>query len=384
MKPLSEARVAIALEWIQKFGGSERMVEEMRRVFPGAEIFALVHDPESLQGTPLEGISVHTSFIQSLPLAKERYRSYLPLMPIAVEQFDLRPYDLVLSSSHAVAKGVLTRADQLHVSYTHTPVRYAWDLYQDYLAQSGMDRGVRGWPARLILHYLRLWDVSTANRVDAYLANSCYVARRIDKVYRRRARVIYPPVYAARYRHDVPREEFFVTVSRFVPYKRIDLIVKTFSKMRKPLVVIGGGPGWAKVKQMAGPSIKLLGNQSDAVVIDYLQRAKAFVFAADEDFGIVPVEAQAAGCPVIAYGKGGALETVIGRPAPHATGVFFDTQTPGALEAAVNLFEAHQHEFSAETCRLNAERFGQDRFRQEFRAVLEVLWDKFQRGEGLE
>src|SRR5215208_7775010 len=182
----------------------------MRKAFPGADLFALVHDSESLAGTPLEGVPVRTSFIQSLPRAKEKYRLYLPLMPLAVEQFDLRPYDLVLSSNHTVAKGVLTRADQLHVSYTHTPVRYAWDLYFDYLIESGMDRGIKSWLARLILHYLRVWDSSAANRVDAYLANSSYVARRIDRLYRRPARVMYPPVDVERYRPDVPREDFFV------------------------------------------------------------------------------------------------------------------------------------------------------------------------------
>jgi glycosyltransferase involved in cell wall biosynthesis len=384
VKPLSEARVAIVFEWFQKFGGAERIVTEMWRAFPGAELFAVVHEPENLLGTPLAGVSVRTSFIQLLPWVKKRYRSYLPLMPIAVEQFDLRLYDLVLSSSHSVAKGVLTGSDQLHVSYTHTPVRYAWDLYQDYLAESGMGCGIGSWPARLILHYLRLWDVSAANRVDAYLVNSYYVARRINKLYRRPAQVVYAPQYVDRYSHQVPREDFFVTVSRFVPYKRLDLIVKTFSQMRKPLIVIGDGPDRPKVEREAGPSIKLLGNQPDEVVIDHLQRAKAFVFAADEDFGSANVEAQAAGCPVIAYGKGGALETVIGWPAPHATGVFFDTQTSGALQAAVNLFETHEHEIRAEACRRNAERFRQERFRQEFRAALEELWNKFQRGEELE
>ncbi len=384
MKSLSEARVAIVLEWFQEFGGAERIVSEMLRAFPGAELFTLVHEPESLLGTPLEGASVRTSFIQLLPWVKNSYRSYLPLMPIAVEQFDLRPYDLVLSSSHSVAKGVLTRADQLHVSYTHTPVRYAWDLYHDYLAASGMDRGIRSWAARLVLHYLRLWDVSAANRVDAYLANSYYVARRINKLYRRPARVVYAPQYVDRYSHRVPREDFFLTVSRFVPYKRLDLIVKAFSQMRKPLIVIGDGPDRPKVEREAGPSIKLLGSQPDEVVIDHLQRAKAFVFAADEDFGSANVEAQAAGCPVIAYGKGGALETVIGWPAPHATGVFFDTQTSEALQAAVNIFEAHEYEIRSEACRRNAERFEPERFRQEFRATLEELWSRFQRGEVLE
>jgi glycosyltransferase involved in cell wall biosynthesis len=351
---------------------------------PNATFFALAYDPESLKGSPLEGIPVHTSFIQSLPKGKERYRAYLPLMPLAVEQFDLRPFDLIISSSHAVAKGVLTRADQLHVSYTHTPMRYAWDLYLDYLVASGMDRGIKSWLARPILHYLRLWDVSAANRVDAYLAISSYVARRISKVYRRPARVVFPPVGIERYRPDLSREEFFVTVSRFTSYKRIDLIVEAFNEMGKPLVAFGEGPEFAKAQRMARPNVKLLGYQPDEVVADYLQRAKAFVFAADEDFGGSPVEAQAAGCPVIAYGRGGALETVIGWPTPGATGVFYDNQTPEALEAAVKLFEDNEDDFEPEACRRNAERFGKEQFQREFQSTVEELWGKFQRGERLE
>ena len=253
-------------------------------------------------------------------------------MPLAVEQFDLRSYDIVISSNHAVAKGALTRADQLHVSYTHTPIRYAWDLYLDYLTESGMNLGIRSWLARLVLHYIRMWDSSAANRVDAYLANSSYVARRVEKLYRRPARILHPPVDIGRYRHDLPREEFFVAVSRFVPYKRMDLIVEAFTRMGKPIILIGGGSELKKAQRVAGPNVKLLGHQPDEVVIDHLQKAKAFVFAAEEDFGIAPVEAQAAGCPVIAFGKGGVLETTVCWPETDATGILFDSQTSEALE----------------------------------------------------
>lgn len=373
MKPLEEARVAIVHEWMVQYWGSEQVVEAMLAAFPQADLYALVHDPERLRGTPFEGVPVRTSFLQSLPRAKQRYQAYLPLMPLAVEQFDLRPYDLVLSSSHAVAKGVLTRADQLHVSYVHTPVRYAWDLYLDYLEESGLNRGVKSWPARVALHYLRLWDSAAANRVDAYLANSSYVARRIEKVYRRRAQVIHPPVNVQRYRPDLPREDFFVCVSRFVPYKRVALIVETFTSLGKPLVVIGDDT--EKAQRLAGPNVKLLGRQPAEVVADHLQRARAFVFAAEEDFGIAPVEAQAAGCPVIAYGLGGVLETIIGWPDPEPTGVFFDAPSPEALKAAVEIFEANETKFEPKACRRNAERFGRERFQREFRAAVEDLWD---------
>jgi glycosyltransferase involved in cell wall biosynthesis len=380
---LAGARVALIQEWLVRYSGSEQVVAAILEALPQADLYALVHDPQGLRGTPLEQVPVRTSFIQSLPRVREKYQTYLPLMPRAIEHLDLRSYDLIISSNHAVAKGVLTRADQLHVSYIHTPIRYAWDLYLDYLSESGMKRGVKSWLARLILHYIRLWDVSAANRVDAYLANSSYVARRIGKLYRRRARVIYPPVNIERYRSDLPREEFFVAVSRLAPYKRMALVIEAFTSLGKPLVVIGEGPEFGKVQRIAGSNVKLMGFQPDEVVVDYLQRAKAFIFAADEDFGIALVEAQAAGCPVIAYGKGGALETVVGWPAVGATGVFFDAQTQEALKAAVNLFEAHENEFKPEDCRRHVERFGRQRFRRELLTTIEELWSAFQRGEEL-
>jgi glycosyltransferase involved in cell wall biosynthesis len=384
MKSLLEARVAIIFEWFQRYGGVERVVTELRKMFPNADFFALVHSPQEVKGTSFEGIAVRTSFIQSLPKTKEKYRAYLPLMPLAVEQFDLRDYDLVISSSHAVAKGVLTRADQLHISYTHTPVRYAWDLYLDYLAATGMDRGIKSWLVRPVLHYLRLWDSSAANRVDAYLANSFNVAQRINKLYRRSARVVYPPVDVERFRPDLPREEFFVAVSRFVPYKRLDLILEVFTRSGKPLVVIGEGPEFVKAQRIAGSNVKLLGYQSDEVVADHLQRAKAFVSAADEDFGITCVEAQAAGCPVIGYSTGGTSESVIGWPASDATGMFFDNQRWDTLAEAIELFETHHAAFRPEICSRNAERFGIERFRRELRGAVEELWNRFQRGERLE
>lgn len=388
MKSLSDARVAIVFEWFQSFGGVERVVAGMREVFPDADLFALVHDEKALAGTPLQGAKVRTSFLQRLPRATTAYRNYLPLMPLAVEQLDLRDYDVVLSSSHTVAKGVLTRADQIHVSYTHTPVRYAWDLYLGYLedaglaAPKGFKAGLKGALARAVLHYLRVWDVAAANRVDAYVANSSYVAQRIEKLYRREAKVVYPPVDVERFRSDVPREEFFVTVSRLVPYKRVRMMVEAFNRSGDPLVVIGDGPERAELERLAGPNVWLLGYRPEEEVAGYLQRAKAFVFAADEDFGIAPVEAQAAGCPVIAYGRGGALETVVGHPAPDATGVFFDEQTTDALVGAVRRFNADADAFDPEACRVNAERFGPERFRREILDVVEALWGEAQANRG--
>jgi len=382
--PLSETRVAVVHEWLGPYAGSEQVVVAMLEVFPHADLYALVHDPEKLRGTQLEKVPVETSFIQSLPGAVKRYRLYLPLMPLAVEQFDLRSYDLIVSSNHAVAKGVLTRADQLHVNYTHTPMRYAWDFYLNYLERGGMDRGAKTLLARPVLHYLRLWDAAAANRVDAYLANSHHVARRVNKLYRRPARVLYPPVEVGRYRADLPREDFYVSVSRLVPYKGVELIIEAFTKMKKPLVIIGDGPELDRVRRIAGPNVNLLGQQPEEVLTDHLQRARAFVFAAEEDFGIAPVEAQAAGCPVIAYGKGGVRETVIPHPSPEATGIFFDRPSPEALGAAVERFEALESEFNREDCRRNAERFTRERFVGEFESTMNDLWTSFQRGAPLE
>jgi len=384
VKPLSEIKVAIVHEWLGPYGGSEQVVVAMLEVFPHADLYALVHDPEKLRGTPLEKVPAETSFIQSLPGAVKRYQLYLPLMPLAVEQLDLRRYDLVLSSSHAVAKGALTRADQLHVSYTHTPMRYAWDFYLDYLERGEMDRGVKTLLARPLLHYLRLWDAAAANRVDVYLANSDYVARRINKLYRRQARVLYPPVEVGGYRTDLPRENFYVSVSRLVPYKGMALIAEAFTRMRKPLVIIGSGPDLDTIRRVAGPNVKLLGYQPERVVRDYLQRARAFVFAAEEDFGIAPVEAQAAGCPVIAYGRGGARETVIPYPAPGATGLFFEHRTPKALASVVERFETVEGQLDPEACRRNAERFARDRFVIELQSTVGELWESFRRGVPLE
>ncbi|WP_407541326.1 glycosyltransferase [Deinococcus radiomollis] len=371
-------KIALVQDWLAGgFVGSEKVLAEMLAVLPGSPIYTLVYKPEDFVGTPLENATVHTSAIQNWPKGVSSYRNYLPFMPYQIEQFDLTAYDTIVSSSHAVSKGVLVGAGQLHVSYIHSPIRYAWDLYQQYLREANLASGVKATLAKIVLHYIRLWDHSTANRVDVFLANSEYVARRVWRTYRRPARVLYPPVDVARFDHTRPREEFYLTMSRFVPYKKIDLIVDTFTRSGKPLIVIGGGPDFEKIKATAGPNVQLLGRQSDVEVADYMSRCKAFVFAADEDFGIVPVEAQAAGAPVIAYGKGGSLETVVaGR-----TGVFFGQQNEESLTRAVGIFEATAHTFDAQTIRTHAERFRPERFRTEFRAVLAAAEAAKQRGE---
>ncbi|MCU0526998.1 MAG: glycosyltransferase family 4 protein [Elainella sp. Prado103] len=373
-------RTAIVHEWLVTYAGSERVAEQMLRLYPDADLFSLVEFLPADLKFFIQHKPVKTSFLQRFPFANPHFRNYLPLMPLAIEQFDLSDYDLVLSSHHAVAKGVITRADQLHISYVHTPVRYAWDLQQQYLKGARLDRGLKAGLTQLILHYLRLWDLASAHRVDHFIANSRYVARRIRKTYRRSAQVIYPPVAVDRFVPAMQRDEFYFVLSRFVPYKRVDLIVAAFTEMGLPLVVVGDGGDRAYLKSIAGTNVTILSHQPEATVIDLMQRCKAFVFAAAEDFGISIVEAQAAGAPVIAYGKGGATETVI----PHQTGILFADQTVQSLIEAVQFFESRSQQFHPEKLRQHAVQFSPDRFQQEFSGYIDRKWTEFQRKDALQ
>ena len=292
-------------------------------------------------------------------------------MPLAVEQFDLSRYDLVISSSYAVAKGIITGPDQIHIGYVHSPARYAWDLQHEYLAQAGMDSGVKAWVVKWMLHRMRMWDARTANGVDHFVANSYFIRRRIWKIYRRDASVIYPPVDVKKFDLRATKDDFFITASRMVPYKRIDVIVKAFSYLRdKHLVVIGDGPEMAKIRRIAPNNVRILGYQRDDTLRHYMQRAHAFLFAAQEDFGIAPVEAQACGTPVIAYGKGGVRESVRGLDAERPTGVLFEEPTVESLIDAIGLFDSNRDNISPSACRENALRFAPDRFRGEFAGFL--------------
>lgn len=370
-------KVAIIHDWLVTYAGAERVLEQMIAVYPQADIFSTVDFLTQSQRGFLQGRPVTTSFIQKVPFSKKHYRQYLPLMPLAVEQFDLSAYDLVISSSHAVAKGVLVGPDQLHVCMCYSPIRYAWDLQHQYLRESGLDKGLKGWLARYLLHKMRLWDMRTAAGVDIFIAISQFIERRIRRVYRRESVVVYPPVDVEAFTCHTGKEDFYFTASRIVPYKRIDLIVEAFSKMPdKRLVVIGDGPDFEKIKSVAGPNVTLLGYQPYRVLKDHLQRARAFVFAAEEDFGIAPIEAQACGTPVIAYGKGGALETIRGGAGPEQTGVFFGEQTVDALCRTVAAFEAGPV-IDPQSCRLNAERFAIPVFRQRLVEVVDAALADF-------
>lgn len=299
-------------------------------------------------------------------------------MPLAIEQLDVSKHDVIISSCHAVAKGVLTGPDQLHISYIHSPIRYAWDLQHQYLREAGLDKGFKGLLAKYILHKMRMWDVRTANGVDHFIANSHFIARRIKKVYGRDADVIYPPVDVERFKLNENKEEYYLTASRLVPYKRIDLIVDAFKAMPdKKLIVIGDGPEMKKIRDKASANTEILGFQSNEIMENCMRNAKAFVFAAEEDFGITPVEAQACGTPVIAYGKGGVLETIRGMSNTTPTGVFFDKQHVDSIIDAVNKFESNFDLFAPIECRNNAMRFSEERFKNEIHSYVNDKWNDF-------
>lgn len=359
-------RVAIVHDWLDAPGGAEKVLAQIVECFPEADLFSVVdflEDRKLLGGRP-----VTTSFIQSLPFARRRYRAYLPLMPLAIRRFDLSDYDLVVSSSSAVAKGVPVGPGKTHVSYVHAPLRCAWDQQHEFLREAALTRGPTSWAARAMLHYLRNWDAHSASGVDRLIANSHFGARRLMKAYGRDAAVIPPPVDVHRFEPRSDKDDFYLTVARMVPYKRVDLIVDAFNATpQRKLIVIGDGPQTAALRAKAAPNVTMLGYQPFEVLKDYLQRARAFV-CAEEDFGIVPLEAQACGTPVIALGKGVALEAVVPVGETRATGIYFGAQTVSSILGAIARFERLREHISPAACRANAERFAPAVFRRAFMA----------------
>ena len=367
-------KYALVHEWLtpKATGGSELVVQEILK-YVDADLYALIDFESVNPQSYLYQRSIQTTFLQKFPQAINGVQKYLPLLPIAIEQLDLNHYDVILSSSHAVAKGVLTNPHQLHICYCHTPMRYAWDLTFDYLNGDRQGKGIQGIIARYILHRLREWDVISANRVDYFIANSQHTAKRIWRCYRRPAKVIYPPVNLDKFAFQPEKDDFYLTISRLVSYKQIYLIVKAFNQLKKPLVIIGSGSQLNEIRVIAESHIQVLGWQPDNIVKKYITKAKAFVYAACEDFGIALVEAQACGTPVIAYGKGGALETVKDiRAYPNdGTGLLFDIQQPEALVKTVEIFEQLQTKIDPEKCRSQAAKFSPAIFRQSYLQFIE-------------
>lgn len=360
-------KIALVQDWLTEMGGAEKVFKEIYSLYPEADVFTLVYHPDILKKLGIPESKVTASFIQKLPFSKTKYRNYLPLFSMAVESFDLSEYDLIISSSYCVAKGVLTNAKQTHICYCHSPVRYAWDLHHQYLKEAGLERGLKAFIVKYVLHKLRIWDIASLNRVDHFISNSDFISKRIKRIYGRDAVTVYPPIDIDSFEYHHSKEDFYLTCSRMVPYKKIDLIAEAFSKMPdKKLVIIGTGPEYQKIQKLASSNITLMGYQSFSVLKDYMQRTKAFVFAAEEDFGIVPLEAQAAGTPVIAFGKGGVLETII----EGKTGVFFKEQTAESLIEAVEHLESVYPSFDPKEIRKNAERFSPESFDEQIIALV--------------
>ncbi len=362
-------------DWFAGYAGSERVVESLTNVWKDADVFVLFNllTEEEQKIVVKDKIPV-TSFLQKKSSIRKNHRKYLPFFPYAIEQFDLSGYDLIISSSHAVAKGVLTNSNQLHINYCHTPIRYAWDLTHQYLNEAGLHRGLKAMAAKVVLHYIRMWDIAAANRVDHFVANSKYIAARIKKTYRRDAEVIYPPVDTHLFPLQSNKEDFYLTASRLVPYKRIDLIAEAFSKMSdKKLVIIGEGPEENKIKAKSAKNIEFLGSLPREMLREYMQKAKAFVFAADEDFGIMVIEALSCGTPVIALNKGGTGETMI----DNKTGILFGSQNPEQIKDAVLRFEKSAGKFIPSDLCLYAKQFDRKIFEEKIKNFVDEKCQEF-------
>jgi len=357
---MNENKIAIVHEWLVNYAGSEKVVESFTNIWPDATVFALVDFlDDDLRDIILKGKYSHTSFIQHLPYAKKQHRKYLPLFPKAVESFNLKNYKLIISSSHAVAKGARKKKNQLHISYCHSPMRYAWDDADYYLQEANLTSGFKGKVAQLVLKYLKKWDVKSAKNVDYFIANSKHIAAKIKRIYNRHADVIYPPVDTQKFSLVTEKEDYYLTASRLVPYKRIDMIVDAFANMLdKKLVVIGSGPEKEKIKAKATPNIDVIGYQDFDSLKGYMEKAKAFVFAAEEDFGIIVVEAMACGTPVIAGNFGGTSESVI----DGTTGVLFPDQSVDSIISAVKKFEQISGTLSYSEIRNHSEKFSRYTF----------------------
>tara|TARA_B000000557_G_scaffold216440_1_gene183366 strand:+ start:403 stop:1500 length:1098 start_codon:yes stop_codon:yes gene_type:complete len=354
-------KIAIVHDWLTVFSGAEKVLEQIIICYPDADIFTTIDTLKDNQRDFLKNKKVRVSKMQNLPFLKSLYRFYVLLFPNFIKEFDLSSYDLIISSSHAIAKGVKTSKNQLHICYIHTPARYVWDLRSQYLKEHDLDKGIKFFFVNRLLDRFKKWDLCSSKNVDYFIANSNYVKDRVKRIYNRESVVIYPPVDVKKYQINPIKKNFYLAASRLVSYKKIDIIIDAFLKLpNKKLVVIGDGPEYKKIRNKIADNISILGYQSSENLVHYMKNAKAFIFAADEDFGIMPVEAQACGTPIIAFNKGGATETVIN----NKTGIFFEEQTSKSIFNAVENFELTK--FDPMDIRKNALQFSNKRFRQEF------------------
>lgn len=367
-------KVAIVHDWLVTYAGAEKVTEQLIKIYPKADVFSLVNHLDDKHF--LQGCNVTTSFIQNLPFSKSKFRNYLPLMPFAIEQFDLSDYDLIISSSFAFAKGVITGPNQIHISYVHSPIRYAWDLQHQYLQEIALEKGLKSLIIRSTLHYIRSFDYRSSQAVDHYIANSNFIASRINKLYQRDAKVIFPPVNTNEFSlFEGKRADYYVTASRLVPYKKVSLIIKAFNQMpEKQLLVIGDGTDFKRLKLMANDNIKLLGRVDFQTLKHHLSRAKAFLFAGIEDFGITMVEAQACGTPLIALNKGGALDIVKDLDSSeNPSGIFIKEQTSEGIMLAIKRFEESIFKFSPILISKNAKQFSVKNFQVSFQKHMETI-----------
>ncbi len=369
--PLKNKRLALVHYWLTGMRGGEKVVQSICDLFPDIDIFTLVYNKDKIS----ESINRHkvtTSFIQRFPFAKKKYQTYLPFMPIAIEQFDMSGYDIVISSESGIAKGVLTKPETCHFCYCHTPMRYLWNMYFDYLKNDNI-RNLKRMIIERYFNYLRVWDLATSFRVDYFMCNSQNVRRRILKYYNRDSEVIYPPVDVENMIFEPRKEDYYLVVSQLVSYKRIDLAIRAFNELGKELVIIGEGPELKKLKKIAGDNIRFMGWQSSDELKKYYAGAKAFIFPGEEDFGITPVEAQASGTPVIGYGKGGLLETVI----EGKTGMFFQRQDHKDIAGVVEAFESGSSKFDPEKIRKNSLKFSKKIFTDRLSRFLEEKYQEY-------
>jgi glycosyltransferase involved in cell wall biosynthesis len=371
---MSDLKVSLVHDWLMDFGGAESVVESLVEVFKPDDIYTLFYDKANFSSSPISKCDIRTSFLDK-DIFKKRYRKFLPLFPFAIEQFDIKNCDVILSSSHCVAHGIIPKMDQIHICYCHTPLRYAWDLTHDYLELSGLNKGVKSWLAKAGLHYPRMWDEGAAKRADHYIANSNFVAKRIKRFWGRDAETIYPPCDIQGLTRESKKGDHFLFASRLVHYKRADLVIEAAKEMKIPLRVAGGGPQLEELREKAPNWVTFLGHLSKDELRKEISSARALIFPALEDFGILPVEAQALGTPVIAYGKGGALETVVppsGDDFSKATGLFFKDQDAGSIAAAVKQFAEVEANFRNDALTGNAKRFSKERFAEEIREFVEA------------
>jgi len=357
--------------------GGEKCLEVLCELYPKADLYTLLYVKDRLSES-ITGMNIRSSFVQKLPMASGYYRYYLPLFPTAIERFDLKRYDLVISTSHCVAKGVLPAPDALHISYCFTPMRYIWDMHSEYFEAS--DHKLKNLFISFFSNYLRLWDVTSSERVDDFIAISKHVQQRIKRFYRRESTIIYPPVNCDFF-YPSPsadkKDDYYLMVTALAPYKRVDIAIEAFNRLGRSLLIIGDGQGLKSLQKRAQKNIAFLGWQSDEKVRSHYRGCQAFIFPGEEDFGIAPVEAQACGSPVIAYERGGVLESVIPFPKENSTGVFFHHPTAESLIQAVELFERNKDQFDPHQIRENALRFDKNRFRNEMKAFIDRRYQEF-------